>query len=79
MSTNVQKISISMPRDIYQELVSFLGKGKISRFITEATEDKLLEEKLVQKDPIEAFFAHKKDLPKLTHRQIMAAIKKGRM
>jgi len=68
-----------MPKDIYQELVSFLGKGKISRFIAEATEDKLLEEKLVKKDPVEAFFAHKKDLPKLTHRQIMVAIKKGRM
>ena len=79
MSTNVQKISVSISKDIYQELVAFLGKGNISSFITEAAEEKLLEKKLEPKDPVEAFLRLRKVTPKLTHKQIMAAIRKGRM
>jgi hypothetical protein len=67
-----------MPRDIYQELVSFLGKGQISRFVTEATEEKLLEKKLEPKDPVKAFLDLRKITPKLSDKQIMAAIRKGR-
>jgi len=75
---NYQRITISLPNHVYEDLILLLGKGKVSNFVAEATEDKLLEKKLAPKDPIEAFLAHRKNLPKLTHSQIMTAIRKGR-
>lgn len=75
---NYQRVTVSLPKYIYEDLTALLPRGEISSFVAEATESKLLEEKFEKKDPIEAFFAHRKDLPKLTDRQIMAAIRKGR-
>ena len=74
-----QRVTVSLPRNVYEDLLALFGKGKISSVVAEAEEEKVLEKKLAPKDPIEAFFAHKKNLQKLTHRQIMAAIRKGRM
>lgn len=77
---NYQRVTVSLPISVYENLLSLIGKGKISSFVAEATENQILEEKLKLKvDPVKAFFAHKKDLPKLTHEEIMAAIRKGRM
>ena len=75
---NYQRITISLPNHVYEDLLTLIGKGKVSNFVAEATQIKLLDEKLTFKDPVKAFFAHRKDLPKLTHEQIMAAIRKGR-
>jgi len=75
---NYQRVTVSLPKNIYEDLISWIGKGKVSKFVAEATEDRLLEEKLAPKDPVEAFFAHRKNLPKLTTKQILAAIHKGR-
>ena len=76
---NYQRITVSLPTHIYEDLLRLFGKGKISGVVAEAVEKRILDKKLEPKDPVEAFFAHKKDLPKLTHRQIMTAIRKGRM
>lgn len=78
MSMNYQRLTVSLPYNIYEELVSVVGKGKVSPFVAEATESRLLEEKLRKKDLIGAFFSHKKTLPKLTHKEILSVIKKGR-
>ena len=75
---NYKRVTVSLPTYVYEDLIALLPRGEISSFVAEATENRLLEEKFEKKDPIEAFFAHKKDLPKLTHKQIMAAIRKGR-
>lgn len=75
---NYQRITVSLPKYIYEDLISLFGKGKISRFVAEATEDKLLEKKLEIKEPIAAFFELRKQSPKLTTEQILKAIRKGR-
>ena len=76
---NYHRVTVSLPERTYEDLLKLWGKGKISSVVAEAVEKKVLEKKLEPKDPIKAFFAHKKDLPKLTHKEIMDAIKKGRM
>ena len=75
---NYQRVTVSLPKDIYGELLRIIGKGKISSFVAEATEDKLLEEKIDKTDPIKAFFALRKITTKRTTKQILAAIRKGR-
>ena len=76
---NYQRVTVSLPKYIYEDLVRMLGKGKISSFVAEATEDKILTKKLEPKNPIKAFFSHKKNIPKLTHQEVLSAIRKGRM
>ncbi|MEK7497451.1 MAG: hypothetical protein AAB656_00860 [Patescibacteria group bacterium] len=77
---NVQRVTISMPNNVYEQLLELAGKGKVSKFITEATEAKLLDERVsLKRDPVESFLALGKYMPKLTVRQIKAAINKGRM
>ena len=76
---NYQRVTVSLPTYVYEDLATMVGLGKISSFVAEATESKILEKKLEPKDPIKAFFAHRKNLPKISHEQIMAAIRKGRM
>lgn len=76
---NYQRITISLPNYVYGDLLSLFGKGKVSSFVAEATEEKLLEKKLAPKYPIKAFLDLRKITPKLDDDQIMAAIRKGRM
>lgn len=73
-----QRITISLPNHVYEDLLAILGKGKISSFVADAAEAKLLEEKLEPKDPIEAFFALRKITTKKTTKQILAGIREGR-
>ena len=75
---NFQRITVSLPNHIYEDLLRLLGKGNVSSFVAEATEAKLLEEKMEPKDPIEAFFALRKITTKRSFKQILAAIRKGR-
>lgn len=75
---NYQRITVSLPSNIYEDLIALLGKGKVSSFVADATEAKLLEEKLEPKDPIEAFFALRKITTKRTTKQILEGIRRGR-
>jgi len=75
---NYQRVTVSLPKNIYEDLLVLYGKGKISSVVAEAVEKKVLEKKLEPRDPIKAFFALRKITPKLTHKQIMDAIHKGR-
>jgi len=75
---NYQRVTVSLPKNIYEDLLNLIGKGKVSSFVVEATEDKILEEKLTSKDPVKAFFELRKIAPKRTTKQILAAIRKGR-
>ncbi|OGG17309.1 hypothetical protein A3D78_06250 [Candidatus Gottesmanbacteria bacterium RIFCSPHIGHO2_02_FULL_39_14] len=76
---NYQRVTVSLPKYIYEDLVNLLGKGKISSFVAEATEDKILKKKLESKDPIKAFLDHRKNLEKIPDFNILSAIHKGRM
>jgi hypothetical protein len=76
---NYQRMTISVPNHIYEDVLMMFGKGNISSLVSEALEEKILSKKLEPKDSVEAFFANKKNLPKLSDDEIMEAIKKGRM
>ena len=43
MSMNTHRITISMPGHIYQILTSLVDKRGVSRYVSEAVEEKLLE------------------------------------
>jgi len=76
---NYKRVTVSLPAYVYEDLVALLPRGGISSFVAEATEDKVLEHKINKKDPVEEFLALRNGLPKLTDKQIFAAIRKGRM
>lgn len=84
-----KRLTISMPAYVYQQLKKLAPKGKISQFVTEAVEVKLLKEKLDRareqqaqergESAVERFLALRDELPKFTDEEIKAAIEKGRM
>ena len=78
--TNTQRITISLPDYLYQQLQTYAPKRQVSRFVAEAVEAKILD-KTIPTDPIEDFITlkHSLNLPKLTFKQLKAAIAKGRM
>ncbi|MBU2052077.1 hypothetical protein KKH13_02620 [Patescibacteria group bacterium] len=81
MSMNTQRITISLPDYIYDQLIALYGRGKVSRFISQAAEKELMTKKIEkQTDPVEEFLNFTKNLklPKMTDRQIKQAINKGR-
>jgi len=75
---NTAQISITMPEYVYQTLISFISKGKISSFISQAVEAKLLQESYAG-NPVDEFIALSKKTPKQTQENIIQAIKKGRL
>lgn len=77
MSTTVQKISISVPNNLYENLLALLGKREVSKFIAEAIEEKVLEKKLG--GGVENFIALRAKLPKVVRKKILLAIEKGRI
>lgn len=75
---NTQRVTVSLPNYIYEDLLALVPKGDISGFVSEAMEGRLLEKKLEPKDPVKAFLSLRKVTSKLNDRQIMEAIKRGR-
>lgn len=45
MSTNVQRITISMPDYLYTQLIASVPAGQISKFVSTATEENLVKTK----------------------------------
>ena len=76
MSTTVSKFSVSMPSYMYEQLAAKLGKREVSGFITDAVEERLLDE--VTQDDVEAFIAMRQRLPKVSTKVIKEAMEKGR-
>jgi hypothetical protein len=76
MSMNTQRITISIPNYLYDNLVRQLPAGKISRFVAQAIEKELAR---VGEEPTEEFIALRRKLPKKTREEIIRAIKKGRI
>ena len=76
--TNTQRITISLPDYLYQQLQTYAPKRQVSRFVAEAVEAKILD-KTIPTDPIEDFINQREKLPKFTYKQIRRAIEKGRM
>lgn len=76
---NYQRLTVNLPEYIYIDLIKSLGRGKISKFVSNAVKTKLLEKKLKKENNIDAFFSHRDNLPKLTGKRILEAIRKGRI
>lgn len=75
--SNTQRITISMPDNIYKLLTAIVSRGKISPFITKAVEDRLIEE--IVNDPVKEFLNLRKAFPKTSGKKIISAIEKGRV
>ena len=73
---NTQRLTISLPAYIYEQLTLLVRPRQISRFVTHAVEKQLLEEKTG--NPIHEFTSLRHKLPKFTRKHILAAIQKGR-
>lgn len=76
--SNTQRLTISLPDYLYQQLQAHAPKRQVSRFVTEAIEEKVLEEK-IPTDPVEDFIRQRDKLPKFSYKQIRKAIERGRM
>jgi hypothetical protein len=79
MSMNTQRLTISLPNYLYDQLMALYGRGEVSRFISETVEKEIIADKLIRKNrPAEELLRLKKGLPKITRAQIFKAIAKGR-
>lgn len=78
---NTQRITISIPANVYTLLAQQVVPGNVSQYISETIHSRLVENKLTQKlkkDPIEEFLALRKYTKKIPTEKILRAIHKGR-
>ena len=75
----MKRITITLPHYLHENLNRRVPSGKVSRFIAEAVESKLLNTKMA--NPIDEFIALRKKLKKYRRSRefILKAIKKGRL
>lgn len=66
-----------MPNYLYQTLINCIPRGKVSQFVTDAIEAKLVKNKTTG-NPIDDFIDYRKKLPKKNPEVILEAIDKGR-
>jgi hypothetical protein len=74
---DMQRISFTVPVYLHDRLNTVVGSGGVSRFISEAIEEKLSKSVGIS-DPVEDFFALSGKLPSQNRENIIAAISKGR-
>ncbi len=78
---NTQRITISIPANIYALLTQRVASGNVSQYISETIHSRLIENKLTQKlkkDPVGEFLALRKYTTKTPAKKIIHAIHKGR-
>ena len=72
----MQRITISVPEYLYENLVQQIPAGKLSRFAAQALEKELMK---FNTNPIEEFVKLRKVLPKKKKGEILRAIQKERI
>ena len=72
---NMQRMTVSIPKYLYKDLVRQLPPRKISDFAARVLEKGLLE---LEIDPTEEFIQLRERLPKIQKAKILRVIKKGR-
>lgn len=72
---SMQRITISVPKYLYENLAQQIPAGKLSRFAVQALEKELMK---FNTNPIEEFIKLRKKLPKKKKLEILRAIQKGR-
>lgn len=79
MSINTQRLTISLPNYLYDQLMAFYGRGEVSQFVSEAVESRIIAAKINKETyPEDELLKLKKKLPRITRTQILRAIAKGR-
>lgn len=73
-----QRLTISLPEYLYQQLAKSVGPGRVSGFIAELLEKELLFQ-TPQRDPVEMFVKLRRILPKKSRAEIQRAIERGRV
>lgn len=76
MSMNIQRITVSLPSYLYENLVRQMPAGQVSRFVAKAVEKELMKMEI---EPIKEFIALREKLPKKNKAEIIEAIRKGRI
>lgn len=72
---NTQRVTISLPKYLYEELVQQVPTGKVSGFVSQAVERCLIE---FDADPIKEFIELRKKFPRRKKADILKAIERGR-
>lgn len=72
------RITVSLPDYTYQNLVRVVPAGQISKFVTEAVEQKMVSSPKSYSDPVAQFLAAGKGLLQKDIAGIIEAIGKGR-
>lgn len=72
---SMQRVTISLPKYLYEALVQRIPTGKVSRFAAQALEKELMQP---ETDPFVQFISLRKTLPKKKKQAILKAMKKGR-
>jgi len=78
---NTQRITISVPTDVYTLLSQQVASGNVSQYISETIHSRLIEETVKKKfknDAVNEFLALRRETKKLPTKRILAAIHKGR-
>lgn len=77
---NIQRITVSLPEYVHQQLITFLPPRKRSQFVARIIEKEIVKMKTIR-NPIDDFFDFykKNKIPKLTRADILKAIRKGRL
>lgn len=78
---NTQRITISVPENVYTLLTQQVVSGNVSQYISETIHRRLVENKMtkaLKKDPVEEFLALRKYTKKIPIKKILRAIHKGR-
>lgn len=72
---NTQRITISLPQYLADDLDRQIPAGQVSRFVSQAVEKEITK---ITVDPFDDFINLRKKMPKIKKDTIMKAIKKGR-
>lgn len=78
ISTDIRRVTVSLPNYIYQRLVKTVPERKVSSFVAAVLEEKLLASLGKSSNPIDDFLEMRKNVPKLSYKKIREAINKGR-
>jgi len=72
----MQRITISLPKYLYEDLIQRVPERGVSGFVAQAVESRLMAADV---DPIKEFIKLRERLPKIKRQGIIQAIKKGRL
>lgn len=75
ITMNTQRLTVTLPKTLYEMVFQQIPSGGVSRFVAAAVERELLIER---PDPVDEFLFLRKKLPKVDQKTILQAIKKGR-